>query len=114
MKWIRKYSAEQQTFVFKDVEYDFSTAPERWKVAQKVIESKEDGGVVFLGNGWRGRWNDKTSLAYKFSRYIHPVKCEGKGPGFFHLMDEPIAGNRSRKSGKRTAAGTKRAKRPSR
>lgn len=113
-QWIREYSPEQQTFVFKDVKYDFSLAPERWKVAQKVIESKDDDGAVFLGNGWRGRWNDETSLAYKFSRYIHPVKCEGKGPGFFHLMDEPIAGNRSRKSGKRTAAGTKRAKRPSR
>ena len=115
-KWIREYSPEQQSFVFKDVKYDFSLAPERWKVAQKLIESKNEKGFVFLGNKWRGGWNDKESPAYKFSRYICPPRQEdgNLGPGFFHLMDEPIDGTRSRKSGKRTAAGTKRSKTASR
>lgn len=115
-QWIREYSPEQQTFVFKDVKYDFSLAPERWKVAQKLIESKDEKGFVFLGNKWRGGWNDKESPAYKFSRYISPPRQEDEnpGPGFFHLKDEPIVGTRSRKSGKRTAAETKRPKTASR
>ena len=102
--------------MFNDVKYDFSLAPERWKIAQKLIESKDKKGFVFLGNKWRGGWNDRKSPAYKFSRYICPPRQEdgNPGPGFFHLTDEPIDGIRSRKSGKRTAAGTKGSKTASR